>query len=384
MIYLDSCATTKPRKDVIVAILNALEEDFGNPSSLHRHGLKAEKLIKGSRKIIAQFLNVGENEIFFTSGGTESNNLAIQGVINNKASRRGHIIISAMEHPAVKNTVEYLQKNGCRVTVLKNDDHGMVDIEDLKKSISDDTVLVSLIHVNNETGAIQDIQQIGSILRELPRKPHFHLDGVQSFGKIPFSLKKSGVDSFAFSGHKIYGPKGVGGLYINSKTKISPIIFGGNQEKGIRSGTENVPGIVGMGEAVACLSRTGPYELTQVKSIKRLMIELLEKRISDVRINSPIDDYFSPYILNISIPDTRGEVLVHYLEDRDIYVSTTSACSSKGVGKSHVLKAIGLDDKSIEGAVRISFSWDTEEQHIRQAVDEISSAVNEIRSIMRR
>jgi cysteine desulfurase len=384
LIYLDNCATTKPRPEVVGAMLTVLEDDFGNPSSLHRMGLKVEKLMKKSRREISQYLQVAENELYFTSGGTEGNNIAIQGVFKNKGMSGKHIITTAIEHPAVLNSISDLQNQGCEVTLLKNDKRGLVDLEHLKESIKENTALVSIIHVNNEIGTIQNIDQIGRILRDYPSKPHFHVDGVQSFGKISFSVKSSKVDSYAFSGHKIHGPKGIGGLFIDNKARVSPIVFGGNQERGLRSGTENVPGIVGMAAAVTSLIKSGDSERQKVEKLKKLMIERLNQNIPDFLVNSPAGPDFSPYILNVSILGIRGEVLVHWLEDREIFISTTSACSSKGFGKSHVLKAIGLDDKSVEGTIRISFSYELEETDIIEAAKEITQAVNEIRGIMRR
>ncbi len=384
MIYLDNCATTRPRAEVIETVLRTMKDDFGNPSSLHRLGHIAEKLIKESRIKVADFLRVQTNEIFFTSGGTESNNIALQGLIRARSNRGKHIVSTSIEHPAVMNTLKAMEREGYLVSWLKSDQFGRIDIEELRSSLRSDTILVSVIHVNNEIGIIQDIETIGNVIRESESKPHLHLDGVQSFGKIPVSLKAWGVDSYAFSGHKINGPKGIGGLYLSTKSHILPLIFGGNQERGLRSGTENVPGIVGLSSALNLISGDFVLETLHVEKLKRLMIEILTDNITEISINSPLNSLFSPYILNISIPGTRGEIMVHTLEDQGIYVSTTSACSSKGFGKSHVLQAINLDDICIEGTLRISFSWENTEDDIRIAAGEIIAAAKEIRSIMRR
>lgn len=384
MIYLDNCATTRPRPEVVTAVARTMEEEFGNPSSLHRLGLRAEKLVKEARSNAADFLKVKENEIYFTSGGTESNNIALQGVANLRSNRGRHIVTTSIEHPAIMNTLKHLEKNGFEITWLRNDRFGRINLDELKDSIRDNTILVSVIHVNNEIGIIQDIEAIGKIISTSESKPHFHLDGVQSFAKIPLALKVWGVDSYAFSGHKLHGPKGIGGLYLSSKVHLPPLIYGGNQEKGLRSGTENVPGIVGLTTALSFVSKDSTFELAHVKNLKSLMIDLLNEGVPDIRINSPDDKLFSPYILNVSIPGTRGEIMVHSLEDKDIYVSTTSACSSKGIGKSHVLEAIGLNDQCIEGTLRISFSLENTEDDIRIAAREIAVAAVEIRSIMRR
>lgn len=384
MIYLDNCATTRPKPEVVAAVARTMAEEFGNPSSLHRLGLRAEKLVKEARIRTADFLKVHESEIYFTSGGTESNNIVVQGVASIRSGRGKHIVTTSIEHPAIMNTLKHLEKKGFDITWLKNDSYGRIDVNELKESLREDTILVTLIHVNNEVGIIQDIEEISKVLGNLKSKPHFHLDGVQSFAKLPLPLKAWGVDSYAFSGHKLHGPKGIGGLYLSSKIHIPPLCFGGNQEKGLRSGTENVPGIVGLSTALSLVSKDSSHELAHVKNLKSLMIDLLTEAVPEIRINSPEDRLFSPYILNVSIPGTRGEVMVHTLEDKDIYVSTTSACSSKGVGRSHVLEAIGLDDKCIEGTLRISFSMENTEDDIRIAAREISNAAVEIRSIMRR
>jgi len=384
LIYLDNCSTTRPRESVVEKITEALTTNYGNPSSLHRMGMDAERILKDSRNEIAKYLGVRNEEIYFTAGGTESNNIAIQGAIRARESRGNHIITSMIEHPAVMNTIREYEKNGFRVSSIPNGKDGRIDIKKLEEELCDETILVSLIHVNNEIGTIQDIQSIGELLSKMSSKPHFHLDGVQSFGKIKFSLIGCGVDSFAFSGHKIHGPKGVGGLYINKKARVHPLIFGGTQELGIRSGTENIPGIAGFGEAVKVLSDQGDREALKVIALKKLMTEMIVEQIDDVIVNSPAGELSSPYILNLSFGWTRGEVLLHYMEEEGIFVSTTSACSSKGTDKSHVLKSIGLDDNHIEGTLRICFSYEISEEDVVRTVQVLKSSVEEVRNVMRR
>lgn len=384
MIYLDNCSTTKPRDSVIKKIAETMENNFGNPSSLHRLGIDSEKSLKECRKIISDYLGTKTNEIFFTSGGTESNNLAIQGVLKARKNRGKHIITSLIEHPAVMRTIDEFEKEGYRISRIRNDNQGRIDLKELEQELSDETVLVAFIHVNNEIGTIQDIESIGEIISKQSVKPHFHLDGVQSFGKIPFSVKIAGVDSFAFSSHKIHGPKGVGGLYISNNSRIQPLIYGGNQENGIRSGTENISGIVGFGEAVKILKGKGLEESSRILVLKDKIIEMILEQIDEVSINSPKGELSSPYILNVSFRWTKGEVLLHYLEDEHIYVSTSSACSSKETEKSHVLKAIGLDNNSIEGTLRLCFSYENTEADIIKTVEVLKSSVEDIRSIMRR
>lgn len=383
MIYLDNCATTKPREEVIEVITEAMRNSFENPSSLHRKGFEVEKKIKNARKQIADYLKVSDNEIYFTAGGTEGNNMAILGIAGANKNKK-HIITTAIEHPAVYNTIEKLQQQGYSVTILENDQFGRVNLNHLEESLKDDTLMVSIIHVNNEIGTIQNISEIGRIIKSFNDKIHFHVDGVQSFGKISFSLMESKVDSYAFSSHKVYGPKGVGGLFISKKTRIEPIIFGGGQEKGIRSGTENTFGILGFAKAVEVLLRNKDIENKLVRDLRETLILELNEKIQDIRINSLLNDECSPFILSVSFSDTRGEVIVHYLEEDEIYVSTSSACSSKGTTKSHVLKAIGLEDRLLQGTIRICLSHDLTFADMKMVADKLSNAVNEIRSITRR
>ena len=383
MIYLDNCSTTKPRKEVVDAMVEALSNDFGNPGSLHRLGIRSEKKVKEAREIIANFLNVETREIYFTSGGTESNNIAIQSIIE-KFSRKGkHIITTKIEHPSVLNVFKHYEKKGYRVTYLKTDNTGRISLDELKDAISEDTILVSIIHVNNEIGVLQNIHGIKEVINNSISKPLLHLDGIQSFGKVNFSLKTLGVDTYSFSGHKVYGPKGIGGLYINKSLKLEPIIFGGNQESGLRSGTENVPGIIGFGEAVRILSTNALNDAKRVQELKTYLAKRLMDEIENIKINTSLDNTSSPYIISVTFRHTRGEVLLHYLEEKEIYVSTSSACSSKGTAKSHVLKSINLTDKEIEGTIRICFSYEITKEDIDFTVDNIKSAVEEIRSIIR-
>lgn len=384
MIYLDNCSTTRPREEVVELIYKSLKDDFANPSSLHRLGFNSEKKMKEARKIISDFLKVEAREIFFTSGGTESNNIAIQSIVKKNSKRGKHIITSKIEHPSVLNIMDNYERNGYDLTYLDNDDDGRVDLNQLEAAVNDRTILISLIHVNNEIGIIQDIAGVRDIIDKLPRRPLLHLDGVQSFGKIDFNLKSLKVDSYSFSGHKVYGPKGIGGLYINKDLKLDPIIYGGNQELGLRSGTENLTGIIGFGEAVRILANLYKEEASYAKELKEYMVKKHYDEISDFKINSRLDKGSSPFILNISYEDIRGEVLLHYLEEREIFVSTSSACSSKGTEKSHVLRAINLSDNEIEGAIRFCFSPDLSKDDIDYTVAAIKDSVGEIRSIIRR
>ncbi|MDY0234711.1 MAG: cysteine desulfurase family protein [Gudongella sp.] len=382
MIYLDNCATTKPRIEVINEMALAMENNFGNPSSLHRLGLYAENALKEARISVANFLGVSEREILFTSGGTESNNLAIQGAL--KARRGNHIITTKIEHPSVINTIKNYESKGYSISYLENDDQGRICLESLKNVLTKDTALVSIIHVNNEIGTIQDLEAISKIILESGTTPFFHVDGVQSFGKISFSLKKCNIDSYSFSAHKIHGPKGVGGLYLNKDSRIAPLFYGGNQENGLRSGTENLPSIMGLKKAVDIISISGEYERNSINELRNYLIKLVTENINDIKVNSPIDKTGSPYILNISFKDIKGEVLLHYLEEKAIYVSTASACSSKGKNKSHVLKAINLDEGLMDATIRICFSYENTLEQMEIFVKVLKESVTDIRSIIMR
>ncbi len=384
MIYLDNCATTRVRRQVLDKMYESFISNFGNPSSLHRLGLNAEKKVEEARDIIAGFLGINSRELYFTSGGTESNNIAIQSIVNSMKKRGNHIITTSFEHASSLNIMKEYERNGLKITYLKVDEFGNIDMEQLKNALDEDTILVSIIHVNNEIGTIQDVEEVKEIMKEKNSQALLHLDGVQSFGKIRFSLKQLGVNTYSFSGHKVHGPKGIGGLYIRDGLHLNPIVFGGNQEKGLRSGTENVQGIIGFGEAVRILGDKFLAESKHVRDLRAYMVNRIEEEIQDTKINTPIDESSSPYILNISFKDTRGEVLLHYLEDKDIYVSTSSACSSNGTEKSHVLKSIGLDDNEIEGTIRICFSYENTREDIDYTVEVLKDSVADIREIMKR
>lgn len=384
MIYLDNCATTKMRKEVLDNIYASMEEDFANPSSLHELGLKSEKAIKKSRNIISNYLGVAEKEIYFTSGGTESNNISIQSIAKGLKKKGNHIITSKIEHSSVKNVMKDLERQGFKVTYLDVDSEGMVDIDSLKESINDGTILVSIIYVNNEIGTIQNIKEIKRTIELKNMDTLLHMDAVQAFGKIDFQVKNLGIDTLSISSHKIHGPKGTGALYVNKDLNLDPIVFGGKQERGLRSGTENVSGIIAFGKAVELMAENKQEEREKVYNIKQYTMDKIKEEIKDIKINSQLGDNFSPYILNVSIRDTRGEVLLHYLEQDEIYISTSSACSSHDTKKSDVLKSIGLNDNEIEGTIRICFSYETSYDDIDKFVKSLKRSVEEIRKIILR
>lgn len=384
MIYLDNCATTKMRKEVIEEMIESYENDFANPSSLHRLGMGTEKKIEESRKTISSYLKVRDKEVFFTSGGTESNNIAIFSSVEKMKNRGNHIITTKIEHPSVYNCMKKLENEGYNVDYLDVDEYGNIDFNQFNDLLTDKTILVSIIHVNNEIGVIQDIKKIRNIMDEKDSIALLHLDGVQSFGKIAYNVKELGINTLSISSHKIHGPKGIGALYVKEGTNLMPHIYGGGQENGFRSGTENIQGIVGFGRAVKIINDNFDSEYDHVVKIREYFYNKIKNNISDIKVNTKIDNTSSPYIINISIRNTRGEVLLHYLEDEKIYISTSSACSSNGTSRSHVLESIKLTDNEIEGTIRICFSHEITFDDIDIVIEQMEKSVKEIRDIMMR
>ncbi len=382
MIYLDNCATSQLREEVYETMIESLKEDFYNPSSLYNEGFKTEKKIKEARTIVGEFLNVPADDIYFTSGGTESNNLAIKMALKKNKHKKGHIISSAVEHASVMNHMKALEEEGYRVSYLSIDENGDIDLDQLEDLIGEDTFLISLMHVNSELGSILSVDRVGEIIARKKPDISFHVDGVQAFGKLPLDLRSLAVDFYSFSSHKVYGPKGLGGLYVNPKKDFQQVIYGGNQESGIRSGTENVPAIIAFGRAVEILRERGQEEREHVASIKEYFIGRMKEEISDINIHCE-NGRTSPYVVNLSILDIRAEVLLHYLAQEDIFISTSSACSSHDTQKSHVLLALGLSNREIEGTIRICFSYDISRDDIDYTVEKIRKYTEEIREIMR-
>ncbi|MTI61444.1 MAG: cysteine desulfurase [Firmicutes bacterium] len=371
-VYLDNSATTKPLTEVIDYVSKVLTNNYGNPSSLHNKGLAAEKIIKEARNLIAAYLKTNPEEIYFTSGGTEANNLAIRGVCYNYSNRGKHIITTEVEHPSVKETFLALEEEGFEVTFLKADQEGYISIDKLAQTIREDTILVSIIHVNNELGTIHPISKIAELIKKSNSKTFFHVDTVQSFGKVLLLPADWGIDLLTISAHKIHGPKGIGALYVKKGIDLKAQIIGGGQENGLRSGTENVPGIAGFIPALKKLPEytvEKPYDLS-VNKLKNYFIEKITQKCPTAHINSPREG--APHIVNISFPGARGEVLVHGLESEGVFVSTGSACHSKSHEKSHVLRAIKLPQEKIDGTIRISFSRYNTRQEINYAVSKIS------------
>ena len=380
-IYLDNSATTKPYQEVVDKMVLALTTQYGNPSSIHKKGIEVEREIKEIRRNIARSLGAKENEIYFTSGGTECNNTIIRSVARLNKKTKSHIISTVIEHPSVLDTLKDLESEGFEVTYLPVDKDGKISIEDLKNAIKKETILVSIMHVNNEIGTIQPIEEIGKYLKSLDEKIYLHVDAVQSYAKIKFRPSRYNIDFMSVSGHKLHGPKGIGFMYVKENNRIKPLLTGGGQEIGIRSGTENVPGIYGIGEAVKVINKDLEGTIDKIRELRDLLKEEILANIDDVKINTPEDGVC--HVLNVSFRGVRGEVLLHYLEQKEIYVSTGSACSSKKKG-SHVLNAIGLTPEEIEGAIRFSLSDLNTKEEILETIKVLKESVSDLRMIIGR
>ncbi len=354
-VYLDNSATTRCFDQVAALITQIMCEDYGNPSSLHRKGVQAEKYIRYAKDVIARNLKVNEKEIFFTSGGTESDNLAIRGCAYANCRSGRHLITTQIEHPAVLQTMKHLEEEGFRVTYLPVDGKGCIRLEDLERAITGETILVSIMHTNNEVGSLQPVVQAGALIKRMNPKILFHVDAVQGYGKFRIYPKKMNIDLLSVSGHKIHGPKGVGFLYVDEKVKIKPIVFGGGQQGGIRSGTENVPGIAGMAKAVEIIYGSLDQETEKLYRIKKAFVDGVRK-LDDVVVNGHPDETGAPHVVSVSIRGVRSEVLLHALEDKGIYVSAGSACSARKPQPSATLRAMGISQDLLGSTIRFSFS----------------------------
>ena len=362
-VYLDNSATTRCFDSVANTVTKVMCEDYGNPSSMHMKGVQAENYLKSAKSVIARNLKVNEKEIYFTSGGTESDNLAIIGtaMANNRAGN--HIITTCIEHPAVLRTMEYLETQGFRVTYLPVDEAGRVCLDALENALCQDTILVSIMHTNNEIGSLQPIAEAGNLIKRYNPNIAFHVDAVQGYGKFRIYPKKMGIDLLSVSGHKIHGPKGIGLLYINEKVKIKPISYGGGQQKGMRSGTDNVPGVAGLAKAIEEVYKYLDKDVERLYSLKEYFIDGI-LQIPEVRINGYTGYHSAPHIVSVSIRGIRSEVVLHALEDRGIYVSAGSACSSNKPMVSATLKAIGVEKDLLDSTIRFSFSIFTTQEEI--------------------
>lgn len=377
--YFDNSATTRCSDSVVALMQQVLLADYGNPSSLHMKGVVAEKYIKTATEQIARTLKVEGKEIIFTSGGTESNNLALIGVAlaNQRAGK--HIISTSIEHASVYNPLIFLEEQGFEVTYLPVDGNGVISLEALKEAVREDTILVSLMHVNNEIGTIEPVEEAAKLIREKNPRTLIHVDAIQSFGKLRIYPKRMGIDLLSVSGHKIHGPKGVGFLYVKDKTKIKPIIHGGGQQKNMRSGTENVAGIAGLGEAVEELYRDFDEKIDRLYELREYLVAGM-KQLEGTTINGAEGRNAAPHIVSVSFSGVRAEVLLHALEERGIYVSTGSACSSNHPAISGTLKAIGVKPELLDSTVRFSLSVES----TREEADYVLEQLAELLPMLRR
>ncbi len=381
IVYLDNAATSPLHPDVKQTMTEALEL-FGNPSSLYDLGIDNEKRIDGARRTIAEAIGAEPGQIYFTSGGTEGDNTLIKGVIENTRRdilKRSRIITTTIEHPAVKDVFKMYENHGIDVVWLPVDSKGYVKADDFRAAMTEDTILVSIIGVNNEIGTVQDLEAIGEMIKSVNPRCFFHSDYVQGLMKHPVDVKACHLDGLTMCAHKINGPKGVGAIYLNRDFRIKPLLLGGGQESGLRSGTENVPGILGFARAVTVWQH--PDILSRLRDMKTILSERL-LTVPDVRITSP--DEGSPAVLSVSVKGVRGEVLLHSLERRGVYISTGSACSSHKKEKNAVLKAIGLKPEWIEGTIRVSFSAVTTASDVRAAAEIIAEEIETLRALIQR
>ena len=381
-VYLDNSATTCAYDSVGELVKKVMCEDYGNPSSMHAKGVEAERYIKEAKETFGKLLKVKEKEIFFTSGGTESDNLALRGaaLANQRAGK--HLITSAIEHPAIINTMRHLEEEGFRVTYLPVDRYGRVKLDALKEALCEETILVSIMYVNNEVGSVQPIQEAASIVKAYNKDILFHVDAVQGFGKYRIYPKKLKVDLCSVSGHKIHGPKGTEVLYIGEDVKIKPIVFGGEQQKNVRSGTENVPGIAGLSLAAKTIYQGLDVKVAQMRRLKQRFIRGVGQ-IEDTVVHGLYDETSAPHIISVGFAGIRSEVLLHALEEKGIYVSSGSACASNHPQVSGVLKGIGARQEFLDATLRFSMSEFTTPEEIDYTLDTLYNIVPRLRKYTR-
>ena len=370
--YLDNSATTRCSDRACQLMVDLLTKDYGNPSSLHMKGIEAERFVETAKKKIAKTLRVSEKEIIFTSGGTESNNLAIIGAAMANRRAGNHIITTSIEHASVENPMEFLKEQGFDITYLSVDENGIISLEELEEAVTEQTILVSMMQVNNEIGAIEPVAEAAELIKKKNPDTLIHVDAIQSYGKMYIYPKKLGIDMLSVSGHKIHGPKGSGFLWVKEKTKLKPLILGGGQQKGMRSGTENVPAIAGLGEAAEEIYENLDEKRAHLYGLKQRFIDGIEK-LEGTHVNGKTGEDSAPHIVSVSFEGIRSEVLLHSLEDRGIYVSSGSACSSNNHAVkqkgSKTLRNIHLKENLLDSTLRFSFSVHTTEEEIDYALE---------------
>jgi len=377
-VYLDNSATTRPYPEVIGLMSRVQAETFGNPSSMHEKGLAAEKLIGEARRQIATVIGAREHEIIFTSGGTEANNLAIKGTAYRNRRRGSHLITTTIEHPSVLNCFRSLEHEGFEVSYLPVNKRGLLNPNEVKALIRKDTILISIMHINNEIGSIQPLDQIGRTIKETNPDLLFHIDAVQSFTRLPLNLKEWQADLVSCSAHKLHGPKGAGCLWVREGIQLQPLFDGGGQEKGLRSGTENVAAIAGFGLAALLSGESRKQKMAAVSGLKKTFYKAIQESGVNCLLNGPSPEEGAPHIINLSFPGLKAEMLLHSLEEQGIYVSAGSACHSRHPEPSYVLMAIGLRGKPLEGALRFSFSFLNSEEEVLSAAAETANIVSRL------
>ena len=381
-VYLDNSATTKAYESVRDIVGKVMCEDYGNPSSMHKKGVEAERYVKMTKETFAKILKVQEKEIFFTSGGAESDNLALIGAARANARAGKHLITTAIEHPAILNTMHHLEEEGYRVTFLPVDGNGRVRLDALREALCSETILVSIMHINNEIGSVQPIEEAAQIVKSYNHNILFHVDAVQGFGKYRIHPKRMGIDMLSISGHKIHGPKGIGALYIDEKVKIKPILFGGEQQRNVRSGTENVPGIAGISLAAKMIYQDLDVKIARMRRLKQRFIKGVSQ-IEDTAIHGLYDETSAPHIISVGFAGIRSEVLLHALEEKGIYVSSGSACASNHPQVSGVLKGIGASQEFLDATLRFSMSEFTMPEEIDYTLDTLYNIVPKLRKYTR-
>ncbi|MEE1015453.1 MAG: cysteine desulfurase family protein [Lachnospiraceae bacterium] len=380
--YLDNSATTVCEPGVVEKVVQMMSVAFGNPSAMHNKGVEAENYVKEAKEIIAKTMKVQEKEILFTSGGTESNNMAIMGCAAANHRMGKHLITTRIEHPSVGNVMKHMEEEGYEVTYLPVDENGIVKLDKLQEALRPDTMLVSVMYVNNEIGAVQPIEEISKIVKANNKATLFHVDAIQAYGKYRIFPKKMGIDLLSVSGHKIHGPKGVGFLYCDAKVKIKPIIFGGGQQKDLRSGTENVPGIVGLAEAAKEIYTDFEAKIEHLYEVKAHFVEEISK-LEGVKVNGLTGKDSAPHVVSVSFPGVRSEVLLHSLEEREVYASAGSACSSNKPAVSATLKAINVPKEHLDSTLRFSFSVHTTKEEIDYCIEVLKELLPMLRKYAR-
>lgn len=380
MIYLDNSATTPPYQEVLESFLKVTSRYYGNPSSLHRFGMEAENLLSRARRQVADLLGVQPKEVVFTSGGTEGNNLAIKGAAFQYQTRGKHIITTSIEHDAVHEPFKQLEQFGFDVTYVPPDQYGFVHAKDIESAMREDTILISVIHVNNEIGSIQPVEEIGNMLRKYP-KVLFHVDHVQGVGKVPLNIKGANIHLCTISGHKFHGLKGTGALYVREGVSLSPLLSGGAQEFQLRSGTENVAGAVSLAKALRMTMDQYEINIHHMLSMKEKLMKKLAKG-DGMTVNTPASQS-APHIVNLTVKGVKAEVLLHSLEEKGIFVSTTSACSSKKKQPSKTLLAMGRSEEEANGAIRLSLSYLNRNDDVDYIVQSIFASIEQLKEVMR-